>query len=226
MAQFGRDRNALNGLVAKAARYTFLCGLPMLLGLALLSGPLVRTLYGLQYVPVIPVLFWAAALAIPKTMLLPAQLLLQATEQQRFLVIWGCFCGAVNIGLDVLLIPAHGALGAAIGNGVGQALGVVGMWSRAAVLYRIELPWRDLLRIAACGCGMAAAVCGLTLISPAWLALVASTAGGFAAFAILLRVFKVVTLEDRGRIQRISSRAPRLLQLCTERIVVALSPAG
>jgi len=226
MAQFGRDQNALNSLVAKAARYTFLCGLPALLGLALLSGPLVRTLYGLQYLPVIPVLFWAAALAIPKTMLLPAQQLLQATEQQRFLVIWGCLCGAVNIGLDVLLIPAHGALGAAIGNGVGQALGVAGIWSRAAALYGIELPWRALLRIAACGCGMAAAVYALTLISRGWFALVVSTLCGCAAFGILLRVFKILTVEDLGRIRRISSKAPRPLQLCAQRIVVALSPAG
>ena len=105
LAQFGRNQDMLRVLVAKAARYLFLCGLPVLMGLAVLSGPLVRTFYGPQYLPVIPVLCYAALFAIPKTMLLPAQQLLQASEEQRFLVIWICLCGAVNIGLDLLLIP-------------------------------------------------------------------------------------------------------------------------
>jgi O-antigen/teichoic acid export membrane protein len=226
MAQFGRDREVLRLLVAKAARYMFLCGLPALLGLALLSRPIIQTLYGRQYLPVIPVLFWAAALAIPKTMLLPALQMLQAAEQQRFLVIWGCFCGAVNITIDLLLIPSHGALGAAIGNGVGQALGVIGMWVRAGAIFRLELPWRDLGRIAVCGFGMALVVFSSTLIFSGWRALAVGVPAGCVAFAVMLRLVRLLTQEDRRRILRMTVRSAYPLRICMERIVWALSPAG
>jgi len=223
MAQFGRDREALRLLMARAARYMFLCGLPALAGLALLSGPLVQTLYGRQYLPVIPVLFWAAALAIPKTMLLPALQLLQATEQQRFLIIWGCFCGAVNIVIDLLLIPSHGALGAAIGNGVGQALGVMGMWARAATLFQIELPWRDFARIAVSGCGMALVVFGSTLIFNGWRALAVGVVAGCLVFALMLRLFRLFTQQDRLRVLRVTAGSARPVQIFMERIVMAMS---
>ena len=223
MAQFGRDREALRLLMARAARYMFLCGSPALLGLALLSRPLVQMLYGHQYLPAIPVLFWAAALAIPKTMLLPALQLLQATEQQRFLVIWGCFCGAVNLVVDLLLIPSHGALGAAIGNGVGQALGVLGMWTRAATLFQIDLPWRDLARIAASGCAMALVVFGSTLIFNGWRALAVGMVTGCLVFALMLRLFRLLTQQDRLRILRATAGSARPVQIFMERIVLAMS---
>jgi O-antigen/teichoic acid export membrane protein len=226
MAQYGRDREALRLLVARAARYMFLCGLPALLGLALLSRPLVQTLYGRQYLPVIPVLFLAAALAIPKTMLLPALQLLQAAEQQRFLVVWCCFCGAVNIAIDLLLIPTHGALGAAIGNGVGQSLGVAGMWVRAATLFRLDLPWRDFVRIAVCGFGMALVVFSCTLIFSGWRALAVGGAAGCVAFAVMLRLVRLLTEEDRWRISRAAARSAHPVRICMERIVWALSATG
>jgi O-antigen/teichoic acid export membrane protein len=226
MTQFGRDREALRLFVARAARYMFLCGLPALAGLALLSRPLVEILYGRQYLPVIPVLVCAAVLTIPKTMLLPALQLLQATEQQRFLVIWGCFCGAVNIAIDLLLIPAHGALGAAIGNGVGQALGVLGIWARAATLFRIDLPWRDLAHIAASGCGMALVVFGSTLIFSGWRALAVGVVAGCLIFALMLRLFRLFTLQDRLRILRMTAGSARPVQIFMERILLAMSAMG
>jgi len=226
MAQYGRDRDALRSLVSRAARYMFLFGVPALLGLALLSRPLVQTLYGSQYLPVIPVLFCAACLAIPKTMLLPVQQLMLAGEHQRFLVLWGCLCGAVNIGLDLLLIPHHGALGAAIGNGVGQALAVAGLWVRARSLFRLDLPWRELAQIAACACGMAAAVFGTTLIFSGWRALAVGVPAGCLAYALLLRLFKLLTPEDRRRMLRVTAKTTPLVRICLDRIVLALSGPG
>ena len=177
----------------------------------MLSRPLVQTLYGRQYLPVIPVLFWAATLAIPKTMLLPALQLLQAAEQQRFLVAWGCFCGAVNITIDLLLIPTHGALGAAIGNGVGQALGVIGLWVRAGTVFRLVLPWRELARIAYCGLAMAVVVFGSTLIFSGWRELAIGTITGCLTFAVMLvRLLRLLTHDDRRRILRVTVRSRRI----------------
>jgi O-antigen/teichoic acid export membrane protein len=226
MAQYGRNPDALRSLVPRAARYMFLFGAPALLGLALLSRPLIETLYGHPYLPVIPVLFCAACLAIPKTMLLPVQQLLLAAEQQRFLVLWGCLCGAVNIGIDLALIPRHGALGAAIGNGVGQALAVAGMWARAGKLFRLDLPWRELTEAAGCACGMAAAIFGATQMCSGWRALVVGALAGGLTFALLLRAFGLLTQADLSRISRITTKTPPPIGLCLDRLLRALSREG
>jgi O-antigen/teichoic acid export membrane protein len=227
MAQFGRDREALRRLVARASRYMFLCGLPLILGLALLSAPFVETIYGPHYLPVIPVLFWVAFLAIPKTMLQSVQQLLLATEQQRFLVMWISLCGVVNIALDLLLIPSHGALGAAIGNGVGQALAVMGMWYRAIRHLRIDLPWRELGQIGACGLAMSVAVSLTIHFSHGWIALAAGIIVGGFTFIAGLRLLRIFTDEDRSRVLQLTRKTPRPVQLCVNRFLFALTvPEG
>jgi len=61
----------------------------------------------------IPTLTLIALLAIPKALVSAPTMLLQTTERQGFLILWGCVCGAVDIGLDFLLVGKHGANGAA-----------------------------------------------------------------------------------------------------------------
>ena len=89
MAQYGRDEKRLISMVSTAGRYVFLCAVPLLLGAAALSSPLIRLAYGSRYLPSIPIMAVVCVLAIPKSLLLPAQHLLQTTEHQKGLVIWG-----------------------------------------------------------------------------------------------------------------------------------------
>ena len=74
LAQYGRDESVLGALVSRAARYMLLFGLPFLLGLSVLSGPAIQTLYGREYLAVVPILACAAALATKKRAKLEAPL--------------------------------------------------------------------------------------------------------------------------------------------------------
>jgi O-antigen/teichoic acid export membrane protein len=201
MAQFGRDEKKLVPMVSAAARYMLLCAVPMLVGAAVLCSPLIKTIYGREYQPAIPIMAVVCVLAIPKSVLLPAQHLLQTTERQKFLVLWGILCAIVNCGLDILLIPSHRAMGAAIANGTTQLLAMVGMWGFALKLFPLELRWPDFGKIVLSGAAMAGAVLLVNWNLHGRMALICGTLTGAVVFATMLRLTNLLGSDDRKRFE-------------------------
>lgn len=208
MAQYGRDKSKLSSLVSGAARYMLLVSGPLLVGLACLSGPAISVLYGRQYVPAIPVLALVALLALPKTLLAPGHSLLQANEDQNFIIICGLLSGVVNVALDMLLIPHFNALGAAIGNGTAQALAVFGVWSRTVMMFNIRLDWKGLARIGMCVALMAVAVLTVRAVATPLIALVTGPIVGSAVYFLMLRRLSVIDGRDVSRIAPLLGSLP------------------
>jgi O-antigen/teichoic acid export membrane protein len=202
MAQYGRDERKLRLMTVEGARYSFLIALPLLAGLACVAGPAVLLIYGEQFRPMIPVLTIVALLAIPKALIAAPTSLLQATENQGFLVTWGLVSGAVNIILDVLLTPRYGAMGAAIANGSTQTLAAVGIWLRAYSLFRMELRLKAFGRIALSGAGMAgtAMLISRGIPSSSYASLAAAILCGAVVWFVLLRWTDAVDQTDRQRL--------------------------
>jgi O-antigen/teichoic acid export membrane protein len=224
MAQYGRDPAKLPRMVVTAGRYVLLFALPMLLGTAVLSRAIVPAVYGGEYGPAIPVLGVAATLAIFKSILHPAQQALQATENQRFLVWWGCLCAALNIGLDILLIPRHGALGAAWANGLAQAAAGVGIWIRAWQVFRFRVEAGGILKIVAASTTMAAAVWALTASLGAWSAAAVGVPAGAIVLFVAFRLLGVLTEEDRERLLHARKAMPAVARRPYERLLDFVRP--
>ncbi len=211
-AQYGRDRSRLNSLVSSAARYLLLFSAPILLGLAAISSPAIRVAYGWQYIPAIPVLAIAALMAVPKPLLLPAQQMLQANEQQKFLIVWGIACGVLNIGLDWWLIPHMGALGAAIGNGGAQLLGVLGPWFEVKRRFGIHLDYEPLLKISAAAVVMGSSVMLLHRAVSSVLTLTIGIPLGALVFFFCLRFLRTLREEDIVRLLQFRTLVPGRVQ--------------
>jgi len=226
-AQYGRDRNRLFRMTGLAATYMILSCLPMLLGAACLSGPLVRILYGAQYLPAISVFALVAIFAIPKSILAPAQTLLYATEDLGFLLKWGSTCAAVNIVFDLLLIPNHGAYGAAVANGMAQTLAAVGIWWRAISRFDLGLQVHVIMKVVAASLLMATIV--LLVISrplPITVKAIAGVLTGIVAFLISLRLISALQEEDRQRLISAGSSIPGGLKPWYNRIVNFVVPGA
>ena len=208
MAQYGRDEKRLISMVSTAGRYVFLCAVPLLLGAAALSSPLIRLAYGSRYLPSIPIMAVVCVLAIPKSLLLPAQHLLQTTEHQKGLVIWGLICAAVNISLDLLLIPQHAAMGAAIANGTTQLVAMIGMWAFAMKLFPLDLQFSNLARILVSGGVMSAAVLLLLQYLHGPVALVCGVMAGAAVFVTMLRITGSLGSSDTERLRSLRHYVP------------------
>lgn len=225
MAQYGRAREGLRQLTLGGAKYTFLIALPMLAGMAALSRQFVSALYVAEYRPLIPVLTAAALLAIPRAVMAPATALLQATENQGYLIWVGCLCGAVDIGLDFWLTPTQGALGATIANGVAQTLAVVAVWARVHRVYHMGDLFGSLARIAAAGAMMAAVVvfAGHQLHGYAGVAI--SVAAGALTWFVTLRLARGLDQSDRERFEHVGTTLPAAVRPLYYRVLALLTSA-
>jgi len=224
--EYGRDRQKLLSMTATAARYTYLCGLPMLAGAAAIGGPLIDTLYGPRYVPMARVFQLIAIFAIPRLVILPAQNLLLATENQKPLVICNFVCGAADIVLDLTLIPLFGALGAATANGVAQTLAAVGVWMIVGRYFSIYLDFTFVKRLTAVCCLMAAIVLSVILRLHSWPAITFGIGAGAVSFGLGIHLASVLKDEDRERLLTLERKLPTKMRSVYRALVFYLAPAA
>jgi len=208
MAQLGRNSNWLGAMVVDAGRYLMLVGMPLLWGLAALSTALVPALYGRLYLPVVPILTMAAFAALPTVMIDPAQTYLQANEDQKYIIVWTCFAGLLDMGLDILLIPGMGAYGAAVANSVAQATASIGLWARVARHHKVKMPWMSLIRLLSCGLLMFVVTRLMAYSLPRWWALALAPAVGAVVYCSCLRIFTAMHSGDFQRLESLRGRFP------------------
>lgn len=212
LVQQGRAPETVGRIAVTAMRFMALFAVPAAFGLAALAGPLLQTLYGARYVPAIQVLTVLALFSVGKALLLPAQHLLVATENQGFLLRWGLVLAAVNVGVNLYLVPTHGALGAALAKGSVQIVASVGLWVFVAARFRVAMPILLLSKLMTIGALMFAGV--RLLVAP--LTPVAGVAVGLPAgiflVVILLRLFRCMDAADRERLMAIQRMFPRTLR--------------
>ena len=121
---------------ARALRFVVRVALP-LTALALALAPAaVRVVYGEEYRRAGEVLL-LLLIAFPVVALVsPSRGLITGFGRRRFPVAVGAFAAAVNIALDLLLIPDHGAMGAALANALAQLAGGIPVIAYAAYQVR------------------------------------------------------------------------------------------
>jgi O-antigen/teichoic acid export membrane protein len=225
MAEYGRDKARLFRMTSKASTYVLLGALPILIGVACIGGPFVRVMYGSQYLPAIPVFIVVALLSIPKAILTPAQTLLYSAEDLGFILKWGCVAAAINILLDLALIPSHGALGAAWANGVAQSFAALTIWGRVLVRYPVRVDKPVLLRLGAATLAMAIVVLGIVAMPlTALLKLGIAVPAGAIVFLVTSRMFAVLHKDDRRRLLQLSALLPAPVGSSLNRLVDFLVP--
>lgn len=205
---FGKGGTKSYSYIASALRYALLFGTPVLLCGAALSGPMIRLLYGRQYLAVIPLFAVAAVLAVPKASRVPAQTLLQAHDRQDLLVYWGLACAALNVILDLVLIPRYAAMGAVIANGVTQAVSCVGLWVICARVLKVGVDAPMALRAGLIGGLISVPAWLLSGIDPPWLSLLLGAVSAVAVGLPLIRWARLIRQQDLDRFGSILRKLP------------------
>ena len=223
LSQQALDRRRMTATAVSSSVYLLLIGLPVMLGAVALSRPL-WMIYGEKFAPAVPVFVIMCLLAVPRTIQFPAAVLLQATENQGFLLRLGLACAAVNLGLDVLLIPSHGAAGAAIGNGAGQTLSALGAWAFIARTFRPDLMPGVAGRIVASGVVMAGAALAATWWLPPFTGAAAGLLTGVVVYAGMLRLTRALGQEDRNRLESLAGALPGALRYPFNRLLWTVIP--
>jgi O-antigen/teichoic acid export membrane protein len=208
-AQFGRDKSRLPSITASSFRYLALISIPLHLISTALAVPAMLLLVGRKYEGAAMVVMLAPLLCMSKAFVGPVQSLLESMEQQRFVIAATVLAGIIDIGVAWWLIPAHGAVGACIGNGAAQFTAVGLMWAVAIHRYKVKLPWLLVTKIT-----FISALAALTAhffavrYSPLW----ATLCGGSASLIVLFTLFywmRVLEPEDRVRFVTIAGMLPK-----------------
>jgi O-antigen/teichoic acid export membrane protein len=111
------------------------------------AKPLVELLYGAKFLPlVLPLQILILSLAFTSIGGVGSPLLV-GTGKQAFIAWYGSFVAVLNLTMDFILIPRHGALGAAIANCTAQIVGVLGGTIYVIGYVKTKFPWRSTVAI-------------------------------------------------------------------------------
>ncbi|MGB9605850.1 MAG: lipopolysaccharide biosynthesis protein, partial [Bryobacteraceae bacterium] len=224
MVRIGKDAESAAALTIAAFRLMAVAALPISFGVGAMSDPIVRILYGPRFLPAIPVLALLAVFASAKALMFPAQDFLVAASRQGLLLELMIGAAALNLLLNFLLIPHHGAMGAAVANSAAQTAAAFLAWLAALQGFRARFPLRPFARIllaAACA-GAAALVLVERLRGP--LAPPLAVLAAIAVYALGLRFCRVLEPDDRERLREWTGRLPASLRLSVNRAISWLAP--
>ncbi len=192
-----------------ACRYIAFASWPVGVAGIILAYPLLRYIYGVEYIGaenVLQILFFASIIV---SLDAPSGALYFASERQSFIIKISAVLAALNLIMDFFLIPRYGAYGAAICNGTVQIIGsLIGLF----YVYRIfgyAYPIKSVSKIAFSSLFMGIVMLIIFKTKPTLLGFVlALTAGPFVYLisCIVLGSFEEEDVEIFNRITRIAPR--------------------
>jgi O-antigen/teichoic acid export membrane protein len=225
-AQFGRDKSRLPDIAASTLRYIALMSIPLHFIAASLAVPALLLIYGRQFDGAAMVVALAPLLCMFKAFLSPAQSLLESSERQRYIIAATVLAGIVDIGVAWYLIPAHGAVGACIGNGAAQALAVCLMWAAAIYLFKIKLPWLYIAKIIMISLLASLSAHAIAArLAPVWAILWGGSASLLVLFG-LIYLLRVLEPEDRDRFRTLTGMLPKPIAMPLDKILSLLIRPG
>jgi O-antigen/teichoic acid export membrane protein len=208
MVRQGKNPADTARIAGTATWFALLAGAPALFGVAALSDPLLRVMYGAKYLPAISVLpilcFFALSLAASQ----PAQYLLVAAERQVFYVAWLLVGAGVDALGCFLLIPSHGAVGAAFAKGTSQVIAAAGFMTYMVLRFKVRLPEARIFKLLGVSVVMYGAVHLVAMRLPPLAALIVGIPLGAAIFIFLMRALRCLDKADRDRLRTLNTMLP------------------
>lgn len=177
----GRDEE-LRAAYPKLCKVMALVAIPLAFGGAAVAGALVRLLYGADFAGAGPATAILLAGSVVSAGAGPATAAVLTGHRPRFVIEIGIAAVAVNVVLDILLIPRYGLVAAAAVTVAVQTASVIVGLAFAWVRLGLRYPVRDVAALLACG----------LLAAGAANAVVTNGDNGIGAFATALVVGAVV----------------------------------
>jgi O-antigen/teichoic acid export membrane protein len=206
-AERGRDDQAGLHAAQMYWRYLVLLAFPAAFGLSVMSGPLLRLLYGVRYLDAAPVLVVAGALGVFGPLASPLNTLISAAGGQRRLVGVGLTAAVVTLGLDYFLVRSFDAIGGAVANGVGQAT-FLALTLLVARRYLFRASAAFFFRVALAAAMMALLVGIAIRFLPDIASVVVGPVLGMVAYVAFLRIGRIVDAQDIERLGKAGGALP------------------
>lgn len=208
--QFGKgDMEKIKKIYVTAARYLMVLSFPLAtVGIAL-AAPIINVLFGSEYAPAIvlmQIIFVPFAL---RGLIFAVSSIIYGIKEPGYLLKAGAVLVFMSIGLNLWLIPGHGAMGAAIATSIPRVIALPIYIFFVSRKIKTSWPMVDTVKIAlvSVGVGLVAFVIQHYLENDI-LSICLSVPISFIAFVIALLVLGVVKADDLTILKRAEQRLP------------------
>jgi O-antigen/teichoic acid export membrane protein len=225
-ARYGDDPDAQARVTHTTLRYVSLLACPSFVCVTLLSGPLIRVLYGREYYSAVPVLTVAAAFGVSKGLMQPLVHLFAGAERQKFQLAALSALAVVVLALDWGLVSRYHEVGAAWANGIGQSLALLTFWYYARRSINMLSPPAEILLPAVLSTGIGVVVWWGVRSIPDLLALLVAPPLFAAAYIAGLRIVGVLQPQDEERLRALDAMLPPGLRSAYAALWRFLVPTG
>jgi O-antigen/teichoic acid export membrane protein len=195
------DRDGAARAYGEALRLLYAIGLPLSVGLAVLARPLVNLAFGVDFEQAAtPLAIMGAAQWLTFVITVQGVLVMGGDVIARGIAV-GALIAGVTIALDLVLVPWHGAVGAAAAMVASWlfAVCVLDMFHRRTVGIATPLPHAGVL--------VASAAMGLVLHAMSGEPLVVTVLAGAVAYGAVVLLTRAVVPADLARLRRALSQA-------------------
>ncbi len=193
------DINRLQKIYLLLTEYMYILTFPAIAGVYALGGDMIEIFYGGKMEGALtPLLVAMPFMAFHKMGGLTANFL-AALDKERLLVAGRVVTGIMIIVLDILLIPAHGALGAVYATSFAISLAVIYELVLIHIFLRPKYPWLYFIKMAIIGGAVWAGAYGANLMLPFESSLIRApiaTGVGVAVFVITLWILKPISKQN------------------------------
>lgn len=209
-----KNTERMKRIYHKSLKYSALVTFPVAAGGIALAEPLIRVIYGAQYLPAVSILMLLFLSAAGARVGGSFASLMYSTDRVGVKVKFGIGYAILNVVLDLLLIPQHGIWGAALANSGTQFLGICIGPFVIYYFFRFEFPLLTMARV-----GLAAGLMGAALrVLSGWLVIVdpfmlaATVALGALLYALLVVAVGALDREDVRLMRDLYDKLPAALR--------------
>lgn len=200
-------RERLREAYLTSNRIAALVALPIGLGGAAIS-PLIGLLYGPDFLAMPPVAAIFFAGGILSAVAAVSVSILHSEERQQFVVRLNAIVAVMNLLLSLFLVPALGAVGAAIATSGSRAVSAALCMAYTARRLQVASPFRLLGRIAL-PASLAAAAAWIISVSVG--SVVAAVVAAALAYPVMVRLFAALEASDRALLGQLGRNLPRAI---------------
>jgi O-antigen/teichoic acid export membrane protein len=206
------DRPGMRTLFRTGSRYLVILAAPIVVGGAALARPLLTAVYGPEFGPAaaaFPLVLLAGGFGAVGSVTAAIQ---SGMERQDLVLRVAVAATAVNLALDVALIPRWGLVGAAVANAAAQIGAVVAGIALTAPLVGARFPVRDCLRVLAAAGITGGVAYAIALGVGDGAGLVAAIAAGAAVYPLALLATGGIRAQDLERLRAAGDLLPVTLR--------------
>jgi O-antigen/teichoic acid export membrane protein len=168
-------------LISEALTASLLLIVPSVIGVAVIGREILGVIFGLEYTIAAAAFLVLMIEKLPQAVNLVFDKAIQAFDRPKYGAIATVVSLSMNIGLNVLLVPRYGLVGAAVATLVSVIVNTVILGYYLGRLTTVRFPVRDIGWSVAAALGMGAMLVGLTNVFPVDTPVALVAAIGFAA---------------------------------------------